>query len=85
MLGAGAARVLPAAELPVGTVVQAGPNRYTKTGRSGRCPWRLGARVSLRFVANWRVQELLNAGASIVGGNVPPAGPSGGEPVAAAR
>ena len=68
--------VLPAAELPVGTVVTAGQTHLskpvgdqvtvlTKTDRPGCCPWRLGGPRSRRFVANWRVQDLINAGAAV--------------------
>jgi hypothetical protein len=79
--------VLPAAELPVGTVVTAGPSHLskpvgdqvtvlTKTDRPGRCPWRLGGPQSLRFVANWRVQQFIADGARVN------AGPGSGTAVA---
>lgn len=62
-------RRLPAAELPVGTVVvvpAAGGQMATKTGRFTRCPWRIGGPRSVRFAANWRIQEWINAGAAVI-------------------
>lgn len=59
--------------LPVGTVVTAkhstlvlkGETVLTRVDRSGRCPWRLGPADSRRYVATWRVQDLINEGADV--------------------
>ena len=65
---------LPTARLlPVGTVVTAaastlvddGRTVLTRVDRPGRCPWRLGDARSSRFVATWRVQDLINDGADV--------------------
>lgn len=58
-------RTLPAADLPPGTVITTPDGRLTKTDRPTRCPWRIGGTRSLRYVANWRAQEWINAGAPV--------------------
>lgn len=58
--------MLPAAEMPVGTVVTFEGETFTKTDRPGRCPWRRGPGVaSGRFVASWSVQQRINDGAEV--------------------
>lgn len=62
-----------APDLPVGTVVRYGPSTLvpdgdtvlTRIDKPGRCPWRIGGPNSKRFAATWRVQDLINDGASI--------------------
>lgn len=58
--------------LPVGTIVRTGPSILatpetvlTRVDRPGRCPWRLGPAGSNRMVATWRVQDLINDGATV--------------------
>ncbi len=69
-----AVKRVKAKRLPVGTVVSTdGRTRLQPTGRlvltlvdrPGRCPWRIGPPGSLRFVASWRVQELIDDGAAV--------------------
>jgi hypothetical protein len=63
-----------AQSLPVGSVVSTDtPNTLVPNGRTvltrvdrpGRCPWRLGPADSNRYVATWRVQDLINDGADV--------------------
>lgn len=60
--------------LPVGTVVTCdtptclmptGRTVLTRVDRPGHCPWRLGPANSRHYVATWRVQDLINDGATV--------------------
>lgn len=58
--------------LPIGTVVTTdnpppslptGRTVLTRVDRPGHCPWELAG--SRRYVATWRVQDLINDGATV--------------------
>jgi hypothetical protein len=61
-----------AADLPLGTLVVSGSTVLEKTAKPA-LPWRIGASGSHRFLADWRADEAIETGASVVspdeGGN----------------
>lgn len=64
-------RTVQARTLPVGTTVtvtgsdvpgfQTNPTVLVRRDKPGRCPWQVGN----RWVATWRVQDLINDGAQV--------------------